>query len=251
MSLVVAFRSHEPRGNRNSVTSQHPTLFDIRDGKPFFRNLPIQRYAVPLRGRTFFIDALADAADLLDEPDFAKRFIEDDVGPYGLELWDSSIMLAEHLLQAEATDMNSAVELGCGLGLVSIALASFGWQVTATDNEPTALAFARHNAQLNSVNSIKFETLDWHHPPKERRYDRVLAADVLYQLVDHTPLIDCLGALLAPNGVALIADPNRGIADRFETVARSSGFDVEVFDAEAARPDGKRTKGRIYHLRLE
>ncbi|MCH7993113.1 MAG: methyltransferase domain-containing protein [Planctomycetes bacterium] len=233
------------------MTTQRPTLFDLHDGKPFFRNLPIQRYAVPLRGRTFLIDALADAADLLDQPDFAKRFIEDDVGPYGLELWDSSIMLAEHLLQAEATDVNVAVELGCGLGLVSIALASFGWKMTATDNEPTALAFARHNAQLNAVNSIKFETLDWHHPPKERHYDRVLAADVLYQLVDQTPLIDCFRALLSPTGVAYVADPNRRIADGFETMARSSGFDVEVFDAEAARPDAKQTKGRIYRLRLD
>lgn len=231
--------------------SQHPTLFDVRDGKPFFRDLPIQRYEIPLCGRTFLIDALADAADLLDQPDFAKRFIEDDVGPYGLELWDSSIMLAEHLLQAEGTDLNVAVELGCGLGLVSIALASFGWQVTATDNERTALAFARHNARLNAVNSIKFETLDWHHPPEERHYDRVLAADVLYQLVDQTPLIDCFRALLSPSGVAYVADPNRRIADGFETMAGSSGFDVEVFDAEAARPDAKQTKGRIYRLRLE
>ncbi len=233
------------------MTTPRPTLFDLRDGKPFFRNLPIQRYAVPLRGRTFQIDALTDAADLLDQPDFAKRFIEDDVGPYGLELWDSSIMLAGHLLQAEATDMTVAVELGCGLGLGSIALASFGWQVTASDNEPTALAFARHNAQLNAVNSIKFETLDWHHPPKGRHFDCVLAADVLYQLVDHTPLIDCLRALLSPDGIALIADPKRGVADRFETVARSSGFDVEVFHVEAKKPDGKCTKGRIYRLRLE
>ena len=233
------------------MTTPSPTLFDLRDGKPFFRNLPIKRHEVLLRGRTFHIDALADAAALLDEPDFAKRFIEDDVGPYGMELWESSTMLAEHLLQADATDMKVAVELGCGLGLVSIALASFGWQVTASDNERTALAFARHNAHLNSVDSINFETLDWHHPPKDRHFDRVLAADVLYQLVDHTPLIDCLRALLSPDGSALIADPKRGVADRFETVARSSGFDVEVFHVEAKKPDGKCTQGRIYRLRLE
>ena len=251
MSIVVAFGSHETQGNRNTVTTAHPALFDLHDGKPFFRNLPISRYEVPLRGRTFLIDALADAAALLDQPDFAKRFIEDDVGPYGLELWDSSIMLAEHLLQAEATDVSVAVELGCGLGLVSIALAAFGWKVTATDNEPTALDFARHNAQLNAVDSIKFETLDWHDPPKDRHFDRVLAADVLYQLVDHAPLIACIRELLSPSGVAMIADPNRGVADRFESTARSSGFDVEVFDAEAARPDAKQTKGRIYHLYYE
>ncbi|MCH7926172.1 MAG: methyltransferase domain-containing protein, partial [Planctomycetes bacterium] len=149
------------------------------------------------------------------------------------------------------TDVSVAVELGCGLGLVSIALAAFGWKVTATDNEPTALDFARHNAQLNAVDSIKFETLDWHDPPKDRHFDRVLAADVLYQLVDHAPLIACIRELLSPSGVAMIADPNRGVADRFESTARSSGFDVEVFDAEAARPDAKQTKGRIYHLYYE
>ncbi|MCH8147240.1 MAG: methyltransferase domain-containing protein [Planctomycetes bacterium] len=233
------------------MTTPRPIRFDRRDGKAFFRNLPIQRFSLPLRGRTFLIDALADAADLLDQPDFAKRFIEDDVGPYGLELWDSSIMLAEHLLQSQATNLNLAVELGCGLGLVSIALASFGWKITATDNESTALAFAQHNAKLNAVDSIKFETLDWHHPPKGRRFDCVLAADVLYQLVDQTPLIECFRTLLAPTGVAFVADPNRRIADGFETMARSSGFDVEVVSAEAEKPEGKCTRGRIYRLRPE
>lgn len=233
------------------MTAQDSTLFEHRDGKSFFRGLPVQRYDLCLNGRSFRIDALADAADLLDEADYARRFIEDDVAPYGLELWPAAIMLCEHLLAAYPSHKGSVIELGCGLGFVSIVLAAHGWRVQSTDYESTALDFARHNARINGVDSVSFTSLDWRDPPAGASYDIVLAADVLYQLVDHTPFLACIRTALAPDGVAYVADPNRGVADRFESVAQAQGFHVETIQTSTTAPHGKKVKGRIFRFHAE
>jgi predicted nicotinamide N-methyase len=199
-------------------------------------------------GRTFEIAGLKDAADLLDQPDFARRFVEDDVAPYGLELWPASVMLAEHILCGEEGNGKRAIELGCGLGLVAIAAALKGWQVTATDNDPTSLRFAQYNAAVNGADIASFEPLDWHDPPTERCFDRVFGADLLYQATDHAPILRCIHGLLAGGGTALLADPHRGVADGFESKARDQSFDVHLIPT-AATIGGRQVRGRLFLLR--
>jgi predicted nicotinamide N-methyase len=227
------------------------SLFDWRDSGAYFRDLPVQRHAVNVAGRAYEIMGVEDAADLLDQSDFARRFLEDDVAPYGLELWPAARMLAEHLLQGQSGAGRSAIELGCGLGLVSIAAADRGWAVLATDNDPTSLRFAAHNAAVNHATFRGFELLDWRNPPSNRRFDRVFAADVLYQLCDHEPLLRCIDTLLAPDGIAIIADPNRGVADRFASVATRDGFRVRLDRASAPNRQRKPVSGRLFTLRRD
>lgn len=223
-------------------------LFEWKNGAPFYRGLSVERREITIAGESFRIACLQDAADLLDEPDYARRFLDDDCAPYGLELWPAAVMLAEYLLQHETRGGGRAIEIGCGLALVSMAASRVGWRVIATDNEATSLRFARYNAALNDAPIDGYESLDWRNPAKERRFDRVFAADVLYQLVDHEPILHCLKALLSPEGVALVADPNRGVADRFASLAESHGFAVEVISAAATGPAGKPVQGRIFRM---
>ena len=230
------------------MTRQSP-LFDWRDGVAYFRGLRAEHRVVAVAGNTFRLAALEDAADLLDEADFAKSFLEEDRAPYGLELWPAAIMLAEYVLLNGQDAGRQAIELGCGVALVSIAAARTGWRVIATDHEPTALRFAEYNASLNNAGIEAYELLDWHHPPKGRRFERILATDVLYQLVDHRPILQCLEKLLLPGGEALVADPNRGVADRFPSMAKSHGFEVTVRPAAAPGPTGRPVAGRIFRLR--
>ncbi len=224
-------------------------MFELINGIPHFRGLSVVHRSVEIEGARFEVDALLDAADLLDLPDVGRRFLEEDLAPYGLELWPSAVMLARHLLADEPGAGRTAIELGAGLGLSSFAAAKAGWRVVLTDNEPMALQFAAHNATLNHLDLAGIEPLDWRSPPPGRQYDRVLAADVLYQLVDHQPLLTCIEALLAPCGTALVADPNRGVADRFESLAKERGFVVEVLQSAAPDHAGRRVAGRIHVMR--
>ena len=223
--------------------------FETADGTPRYRGLPVELRSVHIAGRAFRIAGLEDAADLLDEPDFARRFVEEDRAPYGMELWPASITLAEHIMQGEDGAGRCAIELGCGLGLVSMAAALKGWSVTATDSEPTSLRFAEYNATVNHADIVAFELLDWHLPPAGRTAERIFGADLLYQLVDHVPILECVRQLLSDDGVALIADPGRGVADRFASLAADRGFMVDTRRTSATIADGREVSGRILHLR--
>lgn len=87
-----------------------------------------------------------------------------------------------------------------------------GWRVRATDNDLHALAFARYTANPNDTEVGDFAVLDWHEPPTGARYALILGADLLYQLVDHGPILCCIDGLLADDGAAFPADPSRRVS---------------------------------------
>ena len=217
-------------------------------GVPHYRGLKVETREVSLAGAAFQIAALRDAADLLDEPDFAEAFTEHDRAPYGMELWPAAIMLGEFILTSDPGHGHRALELGAGLGLVGLAASRAGWRVCVSDHEPTSLQFAAYNARLNDIVIDEYALLDWHTPPAETQYARLFAADVLYQLVDHAPILKCLNALLSPGGTALVSDPCRGVADRFGEQARTAGFAVETKPTQALNQQGELVRGRIFRL---
>ena len=218
-------------------------LFDSIEGVPHFCGLSVETHEITVAQRTVRIASLKDAAALLDQPDFAGRFVEEDLAPYGLELWPASRQLADQILAGEPGADRLALDLGCGLGLVAIAASMRGWRVTGGDHDATALRFSRHNAELNGTRVHEFIAFDWHDPPPNLAFERIFAADVLYQLVDHVPILRCIDAVLADGGNALLIDPNRRVADRFASVAEEYGFDVETTCSSSAA-----SKGRIFRL---
>lgn len=222
-------------------------LFDEQRDAPHYRGLPVIRRDIRIADECFTVMCLKDAADLLDLPDFADRFVEEDKAPYGMELWPASIALAEMVLSGEPGENRSAIELGCGLGLVSLAASRAAWNVTTTDYEEESLRFARLNARLSGVDNLTFAPLDWRDPPRNQKYELILAADVLYQLVDHAPILGCIETLLAPGGTALVADPHRGVADRFPDLARQRGFDVSTAE-QSVSVDDEEKRIRIFTL---
>jgi predicted nicotinamide N-methyase len=229
--------------------SRRTTLFESVNGLAHYRGLPVDQHRIRIADDTFEIAALKDAAALLDDAEFVRECEKTDRLPYGLELWPAALMLAEHLYRGEPGRGRRAIELGCGVGLVSIAAARRGWRVLTTDCDPVPLQFAEFNAAANGITAEAYQLLDWHNPPSGPRFARVLAADVLYQRCDHTPILNCIEALLEQDGLAIIADPNRGVADDFASQAEASGFGVEFIQAAAALETRKPVAGRLFLLR--
>jgi len=243
--------------------ARRTTLFESVDGFAHYRGLPVEQHRIRIADDTFEIAALKDAAALLDDAEVVRECEKTDRLPYGFELWPAALMLAEHLYRGEPGRGRRAIELGCGVGLVSIAAARRGWRVLTTDCDPVPLQFAEFNAAANTVPSSPsrlrarlrtrdvegYQLLDWHNPPSGPPFARVLAADVLYQRCDHTPILNCIDALLEQDGMAIIADPNRGVADDFASQADASGFDAECIQAAAALDPRKPVAGRLFLLR--
>ncbi|HEX8930275.1 MAG TPA: methyltransferase domain-containing protein, partial [Actinomycetota bacterium] len=120
------------------------------------------------------------------------------------------------------------LELGCGLGLVSIAAAGAGGQVLAADQSAEAVAFTRVNAERNGV-AVRTVVCAFERPDAlvaEAPWDLVLAADVLYEARNVDALLELLPRLVRASGEVLLADPGRRPAERFlhATAATASGW---------------------------
>lgn len=169
------------------------------------------------------------AEDLIDEAAFER----DERLPYWAELWPSSTVLANFVM-GDRRPRGRAVELGAGIGLVSIAAAIAGHDVVATDYYEDALLFARANAFRNLGREIDTHLVDWRAIPEALpRFDVVLASDVLYE-TRYAPLVaSTIDRFLAGSGVAYVADPGRVATDAFVDACREIGLGVKT---AATRP---------------
>ena len=233
----------------HAQTTRGTAPFQWVNGAARYRALAVEHRRISIGNDTFEIAALKDAAALLDDAEVVRECEKTDRLPYGFELWPSALMLAEHLYGSEPGLGRRAIELGCGVGLVSIAASRIGWRVVTTDCDPVPLQFAEFNAAANAVKSEAYQLLDWRHPPIVARFSRVLAADVLYQRCDHAPILKCIGQILTHDGRAFIADPNRGVADAFVSLAEAGGFCVEVIPTAVSLRGQPPVSGRLFVLR--
>jgi predicted nicotinamide N-methyase len=200
------------------------------------------------------------ADELIDETEFAG----DERLPYWAELWPSARALARYLLEAGSAKVRECesakvgddwagvrvLELGCGVALPSLALASRGADVVATDWYDDALLFARANAERNGLPPLRTESLDWRQPRGGWGYDVVIAADVLYEQRNGPVLSALLPRVTAPGGTVLIADPGRVYAGDFFRLMRDTGWVVDQA-AELMEPSapGVESRVRIHRLR--
>lgn len=167
----------------------------------------------------------ADAYDLLD------GLIDRDAGdwrstrfPYWAETWPSAVGLARWFAGPQAPAADLACELGCGTGLVGVALARMGWRIQATDYVEDALLFATHNARRNRAGSRhQVSYLDWSHPVGSP-YPFLVGSDVAYEKSLHPPLQRTVQALLEPDGRLILSDPGRPVAQPFFEALKAAGF---------------------------
>jgi predicted nicotinamide N-methyase len=199
--------------------------------------------SVPLRGVALQVLRPRDAEALLDE----RAFEHEEFLPYWAELWPSGVALARRVA-ARALKGARVLELGCGLGLPSLAAALAGGRVLATDWSPQAIELLRDNAERNDA-ELELEIADWAHPEaliERAPWDLVLGADLLYERRNVAPLLDLVPRLLASDsgdeasgrgrGELWLADPGRAPAEEF-----LAGFERLAEDA-----DGRVT---VYRLR--
>ncbi len=105
----------------------------------------------------------------------------------------------------------AALDIGCGLGLLSRHLAARADQVLGIDIAPSAIA--RAAAACADLPNCRFECHDLQALPAsmEARFDLITVADVLYYVSPlETPLlktlVDRIARLLAPGGLCLVAN---------------------------------------------
>ncbi|MDA1080893.1 MAG: methyltransferase domain-containing protein [Gemmatimonadetes bacterium] len=165
-----------------------------------------------------------NADDLISEADYVK----DERLPYWADIWPSSLALARSFSSLSAQP-GRVLELGCGLGLVTIAALRAGHDVMATDYYPDALLFARRNAIAAVGRAPGTRMANWRHwPPDAGRFDVVVASDVLYEPAYAGLVAGIISSSLVPDGVAFVADPGRLALPAFLEACDQRGLDVTV-----------------------
>jgi predicted nicotinamide N-methyase len=213
-----------------------------------FHGFPTRREVWSLGEHPIEMTWPASPDALLDLPSTYERFARNEYMPYWAQPWPASVLLAEHILRGEPGRGREAVELGCGIGLVSVAAGLAGWRMTASDYDEDALAFAGLNASRNGVTLAGQVRIDFVEQSPSRRFDAVFAADILYERRLGKPVARWIAAALKPGGYALIGDPNRSAADEFVAHAAENGLQTTVSEATSTAPAGLLTRGRIWKI---
>jgi ribosomal protein L11 methyltransferase len=123
----------------------------------------------------------------------------------------------------------NAVDVGCGSGILAIALAKL-WQrpVIGGDDDAEAVEVARENAALNGVGDLcRFvHAIGLHHDELRARlpYDLVVANILAGPLIE---LSDSFSAAVRPGGRALLSGLLLEQAEDILAVYRRRGFDLE------------------------
>jgi len=168
---------------------------------------------VVVAGRDLAITRPANTETLLDE----AAFEHEEFLPYWAELWPSALALARRV-GTRALRGARVLELGCGLGLPSIAAALAGGRVLATDWSPAAIDFTEHNARANGAH-LQTALVSWADPGElaaRGPWDLVIGSDLLYEARNTGLVLDVLDQVADH---AIIADPGRPASVGFDDAA--------------------------------
>jgi 2-polyprenyl-3-methyl-5-hydroxy-6-metoxy-1,4-benzoquinol methylase len=108
------------------------------------------------------------------------------------------------------------LDVGCGNGVISRSLGSYGFNVYGIDVSEKAIEKAR---QLNSLPNVNFDVLSAEQLVAEgKKYDAVICSEVLEHLNEPGDLLKVLYQSLSDDGVLIVTVPNgKGPREMFVT----------------------------------
>ena len=169
----------------------------------------------------FGVYVAADPEELLDRA-VAAGGAE---APYFADLWPAGEALARHLLRGPALDHLQVLDLGAGVGVVALAAACRGARVTCLDRSAPAQEAVRLGAERLGLPPPLAVQGDWRTWRVPQRFDRIVAADVLYEPAFAEGVARCVAAHLADRAAELwLADPGRVHARAWAGAARAAGL---------------------------
>lgn len=160
-------------------------------------------------------------------------------GQTGVAVWNSGVLLTRLLDAAAAAAGDDdhvafwrnqrVLELGCGTGLVSIALARLGAaRVVATDGNPQVVKLAQDNIQRNQCQeTCKTSVLSWGQVvmeddnEEEEEFDVVVGSDLTYNAGAWRDLAETMAGMLRSGGNVLYLTLGH---DGFNAQAELNGF---------------------------
>ncbi|MFP6626808.1 MAG: 50S ribosomal protein L11 methyltransferase [Deltaproteobacteria bacterium] len=167
--------------------------------------------------------------------------------PYWALVWIGARALAARMLEVPPPPGARVLDLGCGLGLSGIAAALGGAEVTFADNVAVALEFAESSAALNGIGHHHCQVVDFCRDHLDRRFDLILAADIVYEPQAYRPLAEFLDQHLDEGGTILLSESLRADAKRFLELMYARGFTGQR-ETVWVIEEGRRERTWLHHL---
>lgn len=116
----------------------------------------------------------------------------------------------------------SALDMGCGAGLLAEPLARMGARVTGVDAAIENVAVARHHAEGQGL------TIDYRQGGVEtltgERFDLVTSMEVIEHVTNRGAFITGLAGVLAPGGLMILSTPNRTLLSCLAMITVGEGL---------------------------
>jgi 2-polyprenyl-3-methyl-5-hydroxy-6-metoxy-1,4-benzoquinol methylase len=137
--------------------------------------------------------------------------------------------------------VNSVLDFGCGTGLLSYALASAGKEVVAIDLNFAPLTLVKERVTFpDSIRFIEGDLLN--QDLGTRKFDLIIALDVLEHITNLGPYIEKFASLLTPSGAILVSGPTENLLYKVGRKFAGTRFtgDYHVSNIKTIRDDFSR-----------
>ena len=115
----------------------------------------------------------------------------------------------------------SALDVGCGAGLLAEPLARLGARVTAVDAAPELIEAARAHASGQKLDiDYRAGTVE----AVEGHFDLITAMEVIEHVADPKAFVDSIARRLAPGGLAILSTPNATSWSRLMMITLGEGL---------------------------
>ncbi len=158
----------------------------------------LEEEQITLRGKTLKILKPRRLEDILQ----GDPFLETEKFPFWFKLWEASLVLADYL--ATIPPKKKILEVGCGLGVVSLFASASGHDVLATDKEDLPLKILQKSAELNHL-SLRIQKLDILNPHLEETFDIIASSEIIFKKSFYEPLLKIFRNYLNPRGEILLS----------------------------------------------
>jgi 2-polyprenyl-6-hydroxyphenyl methylase / 3-demethylubiquinone-9 3-methyltransferase len=115
----------------------------------------------------------------------------------------------------------SALDVGCGAGLMTEPLARLGGEVTGLDAAPENITVATAHAAAQGL-AVRYKCADVSN--FDGAYDLVTSMEVIEHVADPQAFVAALAARLAPGGLMILSTPNRSRLSRLGLITLGEGL---------------------------
>ena len=190
----------------------------------FLKKCQLQEKWLKIGDKRFVFFLPEDISPFINKEDPLQDF------PLWARIWEGAIVLADYIYRYAPDTPSLFLEIGAGIGVVGITVASLGHKVVITDYNEDALRFAYVNALKNLGNRIKnveIKKCDWRNPDLGQRFDFIIGSDVVYREDDYEHLMNLFKEYLKEDGEVILSEGIRKSSLKFLDIL-SKEYELEV-----------------------